>query len=219
MEKNNENTLKYYEQLRNVPQEAKKPFSNGKFSGTDINPMWRIKRMTEIFGMCGIGWYIEVVNRHLEQSIDGKTISAFMAINLYVKVNGEWSKPIYGEGGNSFVSWNNKKQILDTSDEAFKMAYTDAFSNAAKQLGLGADVWFENDKIHSTKYDRQQELAAISPKYPELDVKSVDEAMRIVNNAATKDELKRIGEYWEQTNPQLVEIIRDKFRAKYETLQ
>ena len=156
----NEN-MKYYEDLRSVPVAAQKEFSNGRFKGTEINPMWRIKRMTEIFGICGVGWYVEIVNRHLEPSIDGKTIAAFVSVNLYVKIGNEWSKPIYGEGGNTFVSWNEKKSRLDTSDEAFKMAYTDAFSNATKQLGLGADIWFENDKAHSTKYDRQQELLGL----------------------------------------------------------
>ena len=41
--------MSIYEQGRSVPPEAQKPFSNGTFSGTDINPMWRIKKLTEIF--------------------------------------------------------------------------------------------------------------------------------------------------------------------------
>ena len=151
------NFLGLYESLREVPAEAQKPFDNGKFKGTDINPMWRIKRMTETFGPCGIGWYTEIVHRSLHQSTDEKTICAFIGLNLYVNVDGEWSKPIYGEGGNTMSSFNKKWSSIDTSDEAFKMAYTDAFSNATKQLGLGADIWFANDKSHSTKYDLQVE--------------------------------------------------------------
>lgn len=149
--------LNFYEQLRSVPKEAQKNFDNGRFKGTDINPMWRIKKMTEVFGPCGIGWYYEVVNRSLERSADSNVISAFIGINLYIKVDGEWSKPIYGEGGNNFTTFNRKWSSIDTSDEAYKMALTDALSNATKQLGLGADIWFANDKSHSTKYDVQQE--------------------------------------------------------------
>lgn len=160
------NNLEFYEQLREVPAEAKKSFDNGRFKGTDINPMWRIKRMTELFGPCGIGWYYEVVNRSLEHSSDSNVICAFIGINLYVKVNGEWSKPIYGEGGNTMSVWNRKYSCVDTSDEAYKMALTDAFSNATKQLGLGADIWFENDKKHSTKYDLQTERKADNVDIP-----------------------------------------------------
>ena len=47
----------YYNQLRTVPEVAKKPIGGGRLKGmTDINPMWRIKRITEVFGPVGIGW-------------------------------------------------------------------------------------------------------------------------------------------------------------------
>ena len=151
--------MRFYEAMRAVPKEAQKAFNNGKFSGTDINPMWRIKKMTELFGPCGIGWYTEPVSRHMEQAEDGTTC-AFVSINLYIKVDGEWSKPIYGEGGNTFAT-KTKAGYLSVSDEAFKMAYTDAISNAAKALGCGADVWFEKDR---TKYDLQQERAQAAPQ-------------------------------------------------------
>lgn len=159
--------LDLYESLRAVPSEAQKSFNNGRFSGTDINPMWRIKKMTEVFGPCGIGWYYEVVHRSLEHSSDGSTICAFIGLNLYIKKDGEWSKPIYGEGGNTMCAVNKKWQSVDTSDEAYKMALTDAFSNATKQLGLGADVWFEADKVHSTKYDLQTERKNAADKQPD----------------------------------------------------
>ena len=85
--------LETYEKLRTVPTEAQKQFNNGKFSGTDINPMWRIKKMTEVLGMCGIGWYVEVVNREIIKADNGEQ-SAFVSVKLYIKdeKSGEWSK-------------------------------------------------------------------------------------------------------------------------------
>ena len=51
------NNLELYDSFREVPQEAKKPIAAGRLKGmTDINPMWRIKVLTERFGPCGIGW-------------------------------------------------------------------------------------------------------------------------------------------------------------------
>ena len=137
--------LFYYEQGRDVPDEAKKSFNNGKFSGTDINPMWRIKKLTEMFGPAGIGWYTEILSERFEEHAD-MTI-AVVDLNLYVKVNGEWSKPIYGTGGNNVVRKGS------VSDEGYKMAYTDALSVACKALGIGADVYFDKDK---TKYTASQ---------------------------------------------------------------
>lgn len=142
-----------YEQGRSVPKEAQKPFNNGRFSGTDINPMWRIKKLTELFGPAGIGWYYEVTSERSEEH--GDVVIAVVDLNLYIKLGGEWSKPIYGTGGNVIL---RKGQV---SDEGYKMALTDALSVACKALGIGADVYFSSDK---TKYTAVEEPKEAKPK-------------------------------------------------------
>lgn len=130
-----------YEAGRAVPENAQKSFSNGSFSGTDINPMWRIKKLTEVFGPAGIGWYTEVLSERAETY--GDTVMAIVDINLYVKVGDEWSKPIFGTGGNQLVQAT--KSGARPSDEGYKKAYTDALSIACKALGIGADIWYSKD--------------------------------------------------------------------------
>lgn len=143
--------MKYYEMGRSVPEEAKRTISAGKLKGfTDINPMWRIKVLTEMFGPCGIGWYTEIVRDWNEEGAD-KRVAKFCEIKLYVKTDEGWSKPIVGVGGSMFV--NKEKDYLISSDEALKMAYTDAISVACKALGIGADVYFAKDR---TKYDQPE---------------------------------------------------------------
>lgn len=138
--------LKIYNEVRTVPTEAKRSITGGRLKGkTEINPMWRIKTLTDQFGPCGIGWYYEVTKQWLEPS--GNEVAAFVNINLYIKVAGEWSKPISGVGGAMFVE--NQKSGAYVSDECYKMATTDAISVACKQLGIGADVYWDADK---TKY-------------------------------------------------------------------
>lgn len=146
--------MELYEKMRSVPQEARKQIAGGRLKGfTDINPMWRIKKLTETFGPCGFGWYTDEVERWTESS-NGVT-GAFVKIHLYVKMNDEWSRPIVGIGGSSLVA--QEKSGLVFSDEAFKMAYTDAISVACKALGMAADVYFEKDarsRDNMTKYDQ-----------------------------------------------------------------
>ena len=140
--------MRIYEASRAVPEIAKKQFNNGSFSGTDINPMWRIKKLTELFGPCGIGWYYEVTSERAE--MHGDMTMAIVDLNLYIKVDGEWSKPIYGTGGNQLVKVT--KSGAKPSDEGYKMALTDALSVACKALGIGADVYFDKDKTKYTQY-------------------------------------------------------------------
>lgn len=147
--------MKLYNAVRAVPQEAQKGFNNGKFSGTDINPMWRIKTLTEQFGPCGIGWFYEVISERAEEH--GDQTMAIVDLNLYIKVGGEWSKPIYGTGGNLLVK--TTKNGITASDEGYKMALTDALSVACKALGIGADVYFDKDKTKYTQHTKEPEDA------------------------------------------------------------
>ena len=161
--------LKIYNLVRQGPGTAKKPINAGRLKGkTDINPMWRIKILTEQFGPCGIGWYYNVTKQWTE--ICNDEICAFVNIELFVKVDGEWSKPIFGTGGNKLIEKESKG--LHVSDECFKMATTDALSVACKQLGIGADVYWAED---NTKYSRNSEAETnskedgrLSPVYEEL---------------------------------------------------
>ena len=150
-ETTNMDNLSLYNRFRDVPQEAKKTIKGGKLNGfTDINPMWRIKKLTEEFGECGFGWYYEEVERWKE--VCGQEVAVFMKINLYIKRNNEWSAPIMGIGGSKMVRLFKGGEVGDFSDEAYKMALTDAISIACKALGMAADVYFANDR---TKYDSQ----------------------------------------------------------------
>lgn len=150
--------LYYYNQGREVPEEAKKPIKGGRLNGkTDINPVWRIKKLTEMFGPCGIGWYYKSVREWIEPY--EKSVAAFVKIELYVKINGEWSMPIQGTGGSMFVEI--QKGGAYVSDECYKMATTDAISVACKQLGIGADVYWDKD---ATKYGRTEKSEQKEPQ-------------------------------------------------------
>ena len=127
--------LNLWNRVKEVPQEAKKEIIGGRMKGmTDINPVWRMKTLTEQFGPCGFGWKYEILDERLENGANGE-IAAFVKINLYIHhADMGWSEAIPGTGGNVFVA--NEKSGLRTSDECFKMALTDAISVACKALGI-----------------------------------------------------------------------------------
>lgn len=161
--------LEIYNQVKQVPSNAQKNITAGRLKGmTDINPQWRIEKLTEVFGPVGIGWYAEETKREF---VDGanEEIMCFVDINLYVKIDNEWSKPIYGTGGSTFVAKESKG--LYTSDEAVKMAYTDAISVACKQLGFGADIyWNKSD----SKYQQKSSSATPISKKLNTPVEMID---------------------------------------------
>lgn len=158
--------VRFYHKFMTTPKDAQRSFNNGSFSGTDINPMWRIKILTEVFGPCGFGWWTQNVHYEFVESEETKETSVFCELELVVKDpdTGEVSQPIYGIGGNTYIkNWGQKG--IKASDEAKKMAYTDAMSIACKALGIGHDIWYSNDR---TKYTMMNDDAPVNePKKPE----------------------------------------------------
>jgi len=152
--------LEIYEKARSVPDEAKKTISDGRLKGmTDINPMFRIKRLTEIFGPCGIGWWYDITDKKIVDDEITHQRAAFVDVLLFYvnPSDGVVSHGIPGTGGASFVRQENRGPYL--SDECFKMALTDAISVAAKAVGVAADVYYAKDR---TKYT--QDGGELGPK-------------------------------------------------------
>ena len=185
--------LEIYEKVRAVPKEAQKAIGGGRLKGmTDINPMWRIKKLTELFGPCGFGWYYDVSEHWIETSMAKDEITANVKINLYIKYEGEWSKAITGIGGSMLVA--NEKNGLYVNDECFKMALTDALSVACKSLGIGADIYWNKD---TTKYN--------DIKKENLGAKSVDDMMEL---PATDTEKRVLMELCREKNLDINELLK-----------
>lgn len=157
--------MKLYELFKDTPQEAQKPIEGGRLKGfTDINPMWRFKRLTEVFGACGYGWKYEVTNTNIVPGANNE-FAAFVEILLFYRLeDGKWSDGIPGFGGSMFVS--KESGGLHTSDECFKMALSDAIGTACKALGMSADIYFSNIK---SKYTSKQSV-------PDTKMETVEDA-------------------------------------------
>ena len=146
--------LELYNKISAVPKDAQKPITGGRLKGmTDIEPMWRIRTLTEQFGPFGVGWYYIVEREWLETAEATDEVAAFVRISLYYKIGDEWSMPCQGVGGSGFVSM--QKGALYVNDECYKMALTDAISVACKGLGMGADIYWGkgNTKYNDAKKD------------------------------------------------------------------
>ena len=194
--------LSIYERVRNVPEEAKKAIEAGRLKGkNDINPMWRIKKLTEVFGPAGFGWYTEIVRTWTEASESGE-MAVFVDIHLFVKKDGEWSRPIFGNGGNRLIAnekkYENGQYVLVPylDDDAYKKAYTDAISVAAKALGIGADVYFEKDvtKYYSQPAGQtsQADQPVVMTVLPKLSSKSSAWKSAVAFTASLKDDAETI---------------------------
>ena len=125
-----------YNSARSVPANAIKKITGGAYGAaglSDVNPQWRIERMTEIFGPIGDGWIWEPVEQWIENGVHYAHV-----VVQYKKADGEYSLLVHGYGG-------TKAGNKDDSD-LLKSSITDALSNALRYFGVGADVWYSAGK-------------------------------------------------------------------------
>ena len=192
--KENNKNLRFYENLRSCPETALRTIQAGRLKGkSDINPVWRIKAMTETFGPCGIGWRYEIT-RQWELTF-GQEVKAFVNINLYyMDEDGVWSLPIPGTGGATLVEVG--KQGLYVNDEGYKMALTDALSVAMKALGVAADVYYSRDKetVYETKYGAQEAMVQPQPQPQpqQSQVPGLEQVLVYIGQCQTMAELKQV---------------------------
>lgn len=185
--------LRIYENAKVCPQNAMRTIAAGKLKGkSDINPMWRIKKLTELFGACGIGWKVHDEMYWTEQGANGE-VSAWCRVYLSIKYNNEWSEPIPGVGGSMLV--NTERGNLATNDEAFKMAYTDAISVCCKMIGIAANVYWESDKTKYTAHPTSE--TAGSQPLQDLPICSV--CGQVIDPRLNKGKLYGVGEIIENT--------------------
>lgn len=166
--------MKIYNSVAEVPKEAQKTIGAGRLKGmTDINPMWRIRKLTETFGVVGFGWKYVITDKRIIEGADG-VVCAFVDVDLFVKIDGEWSEAIQGTGGSQLVAVERNGKY--TSDECFKMALTDALSVACKALGIGANVYWSTG---GTKYGKPE-------NEPNKDTKKEDKPAQTQKTAQTQ---------------------------------
>jgi hypothetical protein len=134
--------MEMWNKVKQPPLKALKKIKGGRIGGmTDINPQWRMQAMTEAFGPIGFGWTYKIVRLWTENGDNGQ-VCAFSEIEMSINVEDNWSVPFSGIGGSMLVV--NESKGPHTSDEAYKMATTDALSVAMKQLGVAADIYLGN---------------------------------------------------------------------------
>jgi len=116
---------------------------SGGFSGTDINPAYRLKKMKDVFGICGEGWGW-ILEKTWREEFCGDAY-VFAQVNVWT-----------GNRANLTGAQIGGTQCNRTPDEAYKMAITDALGKCMLALGVCADVYLGE---FDTKYSRESEQA------------------------------------------------------------
>jgi hypothetical protein len=175
--------MEIWNKVKTPPPDALKKINGGRLKGmSDISPQWRYEKMTETFGVCGIGWKYTIDKTWAEPGENGE-ICAFANISLFVKIGDEWSAAIPATGGSQLIE--KEKSGMHTNDEAYKMAITDALGTAMKMIGVAADVYRGRC---DTKYKVEDDglLDDVAPEPPKTKAETPPPAPPVINGDFNK---------------------------------
>ena len=174
-------TLHLWSQLQKTDPKYTKSFKRaGGFSGNDINPVWRWKRMTEVFGPAGVGWGTQDETVTYQPAGDGQVLVYVTLKVWYRQDDGEPAVTPLGVGGD-FVA-KQTKYGLGADDEAVKKATTDAIGNAMKFIGVGADIFL--GQFEDSKYQQEVAVEYQAKEKQEAEQAAADNARKQLEEAA-----------------------------------
>jgi hypothetical protein len=186
--------LRFWDQLKRTDPKATKPFTrSGGFRGTQIDPTWRLRMMTETFGPIGQGWGYEQLEWTVVEGM------AFVCVRVWYRdpeTGGQhWTGPQWG--GTELVR-RRRDGPGEPNDEAFKMSITDALGKCLLQIGVAADVHlglFDDSKYRddAAAYYAAKEDPQLRPEAIQRFEAELKERLLEVSDLDGLDELWRSG--------------------------
>ncbi|HYD98849.1 MAG TPA: hypothetical protein VEH84_05665, partial [Alphaproteobacteria bacterium] len=144
-------TMALWQKLQRTDPRATKPFTrSGGFRGTQIDPAWRLKIMTEVFGPVGQGWGYE----QLEWTLVERMV--FICARVWYR-HPDTDEICYTgpQWGGTEIVRRRRDGGESPDDECFKMSMTDAIGKCMLQIGLAADVYL--GQFDDSKYREESE--------------------------------------------------------------
>jgi hypothetical protein len=134
-----------------------KAITGKQYKGNSPQPYYLVERMTEAFGMCGIGWGLNILNERMERLTDTDV--------LHVAVVELWYK--HGDKNGSITQIGQTKAAYKTNagsmmidEDAPKKSITDAMTKCMSYLGFAGDIF-------SGQWDDSKYVASLEAEFSE----------------------------------------------------
>lgn len=116
-----------------------KPITGKDYGGNSPKPYWIVRRLTEEFGPCGIGWGYDIESERFERFSDTDTLHV-AKVRLWYRLNKEDVGEVV-QMGQTKASYMTSKGVFKVDEDAPKKSVTDALVKCASYLGFAGDIF------------------------------------------------------------------------------
>lgn len=132
-----------------------KNITGKQYQGSSPSPFWIVRRATEIFGPCGLGWGYNILSERIERFGEVDTVHIAMVEVWYMH---EGKRGSFQHIGQTKMSYKTSKGGVMLDEDAPKKSVTDALVKGLSMIGFAGDIFL--GRWDDSSYVR--EAAAIS---------------------------------------------------------
>lgn len=156
--------MKFWNDNKKTDPKRVKAITGKQYKGNSPQPYYLVERMTEAFGMCGIGWGLNIINERMERLTETDVLHIAVIELWYIHEERKGSITQIGQTKACYKT-NSGSMLVD--EDAPKKSVTDAMTKCMSYLGFAGDIfsgqWDDSKYVQSLHKD----LGNIaSPKTP-----------------------------------------------------
>jgi hypothetical protein len=129
--------LELWHAVETTDPKAVKPITGKQYKGNSPKPHWLVRRATEVFGPCGIGWGFEVKESQYTPTEAGVLHSA----TIRVWYDWQGKRGVVEHVGGTPASGKRQSGQVFYDEDAAKKSVTDGLVKALSMIGFAADIF------------------------------------------------------------------------------
>lgn len=164
-----------------------KAITGKPYKGTSPSPYYLVRKATETFGPCGIGWGFGIKDQQMLTGRDGTMIHV-ATIRVWYIWNGQTGEVEHV--GQTVFSGKNKNGDF-TDEDACKKSITDGLVKALSMIGFAGDIFI--GRYDDSKYVAELREEHAPPKLPNMEhVAYASDFRTELANATRTDEIRHM---------------------------
>lgn len=162
-----------------------KEITGKQYKGNSPKPYYIVRRLTEEFGPCGIGWGITILSERIEQLSENDRLHVAHVRLWFMQAGTRGEIEQIGQTMAAYMKSDKSKVVTD--EDAPKKSVTDALVKCASYLGFAGDIF-------AGRWDDSKYIAELKREFAEqagMSAEVQDEWVGHINASANAGELKR----------------------------
>ena len=187
--------MKFWDDNKKTDPARVKPIIGKQYKGNSPQPYYLVERMTKAFGMCGIGWGLNITSERMERLTETDVLHVAV-IELWYKYEGNIG--LITQIGQTKACYKTSTGAILVDEDAPKKSVTDAMTKCMSYLGFAGDIfsgqWDDSKYVESLKDELKPIKVSTEPNLqpPPLTSEELKGALLAIAETTDMETLKGI---------------------------